>query len=127
MFEGAEIVIVHGETIVEPVKAGTNFAAVQEEINILAHPGLIDIKTAEIAAENGIYLEISARKGHCLTNGHVAKIAKEAGCKLVINTDAHSPSDLINKKMAEQILIGAGIDDVEKVFDNSRKLMKKLG
>ncbi|MCD6494269.1 MAG: histidinol phosphate phosphatase domain-containing protein [Archaeoglobaceae archaeon] len=125
--EGAEIVIVHGETIVEPVKAGTNFAAVQEEINILAHPGLIDIKTAEIAAENGIYLEISARKGHCLTNGHVAKIAKEAGCKLVINTDAHSPSDLINKKMAEQILIGAGIDDVEKVFDNSRKLMKKLG
>ncbi|RLI75532.1 PHP domain-containing protein [Archaeoglobales archaeon] len=125
--EGAEIVIVHGETIVEPVKVGTNVAAVQEEINILAHPGLIDLKTAEIAAENGVYLEISARKGHCLTNGHIAKIANETGCNLVINTDAHSPSDLIDKKMAEQILIGAGIEDVNTVFENSKKLVRKLG
>ena len=124
--EGAEIVVVHGETIVEPVKKGTNVAAVQEEINILAHPGLIDLKTAEIAAESDVHLEISARKGHCLTNGHVAKVSKEIGCKLVINTDAHSPSDLINKKMAEQVLIGAGIDDVDGVFKNSRKLMRKL-
>lgn len=125
--EGAEIVIVHGETIVEPVKVGTNIAAVQEEINILAHPGLIDLNTAEIAAENGVYLEISARKGHCLTNGHIARIGDEAGCKLVINTDAHSPSDLIDKTMAERILIGAGIKDIKKVFENSRKLVKKLG
>jgi len=125
--EGAEIVVVHGETIVEPVKEGTNIAAVQEEINILAHPGLIDLNTAEIAAENGICLEISARKGHCLTNGHVARIGDEVGCKLVINTDAHSPSDLIDKKMAEQILIGAGVRDVKEVFENSRELMRKLG
>ncbi len=123
--EGAEIVIVHGETIVEPVKEGTNFAAVQEEIDILAHPGLIDVKTAELARENGIYLEISARKGHCLTNGHVARIAQEVGCKLVINTDAHSPSDFIDTQTAVKILRGAGVIDVEEVLNNSKRIIKK--
>lgn len=123
--EGAEIVVVHGETIAEPVKEGTNFAAVQEEIDILAHPGLIDLKTAEIAASNGIYLEISSRKGHCLTNGHVARIAAETNCKLVINTDAHSPSDFIDTDTAIKILLGAGIDEPEKVLKNSEKILKK--
>ncbi len=123
--EGAEIVIVHGETIAEPVKEGTNFAAVQEEIDILAHPGLIDVKTAELAKENGVYLEISARKGHCLTNGHVAKIAQEIGCKLVINTDAHSPSDFIDTQTAIKILRGAGIVDIEEVLNNSKRIIKK--
>ncbi len=123
--EGAEIVIVHGETIVEPVREGTNFAAVQEEIDILAHPGLIDIKTAELAKENGVYLEISARKGHCLANGHVARIAQEIGCKLVINTDAHSPNDFIDTQTAVKILKGAGVIDVEEVLNNSKRIMKK--
>lgn len=123
--EGAEIVIVHGETIVEPVKEGTNLAAVQEEIDILAHPGLIDIETAELAKENGVYLEISARKGHCLTNGHVARIAQEVGCKLVINTDAHAPSDFIDTQTAIKILRGAGIVDVEDVLNNSKRIIKK--
>jgi histidinol phosphatase-like PHP family hydrolase len=123
--EGAEIVVVHGETIAEPVKEGTNYMAVQEEIDILAHPGLIDVKTAELAKENGIYLEISARKGHCLTNGHVAKIAMEIGCKLVINTDAHSPTDFIDTNTAIKILRGAGVEDYEEVFKNSEKIMRK--
>ncbi len=123
--EGAEIVIVHGETIAEPVKEGTNIAAVQEEIDILAHPGLIDTKTAELAKENGVYLEISARKGHCLTNGHVAKIAQEVGCKLVINTDSHSPADFIDTEMAIKILKGAGVDDVDEDNKNNKKKKKK--
>lgn len=123
--EGAEIVIVHGETIVEPVKEGTNYHAVQEEIDILAHPGLIDLRTAEIAKENGIYLEITTRKGHCLTNGYVAKVAREVGCDLVINNDAHSPSDFVSVEMAKKILIGAGVEKIDKVFENSLKIMKK--
>ncbi len=123
--EGAEIVVVHGETIVEPVKEGTNFAAVQEEIDILAHPGLIDVETAEMAKENGIYLEISARKGHCLTNGHVARISREVGCELVVNTDAHSPEDFIDTEMAVRILKGAGVYDIERVLMNSRKILRK--
>ena len=123
--EGAEIVIVHGETIVEPVKEGTNYMAVQEEIDILAHPGLIDLETAELAKENGVFLEISARKGHSLTNGHVAKIAIEVGCDLVINTDAHSPNDFITTDLAIKILKGAGIEDYKEVLENPRKIIKK--
>ncbi len=123
--EGAEIVIVHGETIAEPVKEGTNSYALDEEINILAHPGLISEEDAEKAKENGIYLEISARKGHCLTNGHVAKIAERIGCELVVNSDAHSPSDFINTDFAVRVLRGAGITDL-KPIENGRKLFKKL-
>src|SRR3972149_9790608 len=35
---GAKIVVVHGETLVEPVQEGTNLAAVKSEVDILAHP-----------------------------------------------------------------------------------------
>ena len=124
---GAEIVIVHGETIVEPVKEGTNFHAVQEDIDILAHPGLIDEKTAELASENGVYLEITTRKGHSLTNGHVVKMGKKFGCEFVLNTDSHSPSDFITKDFAEKVLKGAGIDNPERVFKNSFKIAFKKG
>ena len=38
---GAQIVLVHGETIVEPVPPGTNHQAIEAGVDILAHPGLI--------------------------------------------------------------------------------------
>ena len=54
---GAEIVVVHGETIVEPVIKGTNWSAVNcPEVDILAHPGLITVEEVEIAKYNDIAL-----------------------------------------------------------------------
>jgi len=50
---GASIVIVHGETLVEPVEKGTNLAALNEDIDILAHPGLITEEDALLAKKNG--------------------------------------------------------------------------
>jgi len=108
---GAKIVIVHGETIVEPVSPGTNRAAIDAGVNILAHPGLISMEEVIMAKEKGVLLEISARKGHSLTNGHVAKLATEAGAKLVINTDTHDPSDLINRDQALKVVRGAGLTE----------------
>ncbi len=127
--EGAEIVVVHGETIVEPVAAGTNAAAVEEEVNILAHPGLLDEETAEKASENGIHLEISSRRGHSLTNGHVARLAEKYNCKLVINTDTHSPADIIGDEEAIRILKGAGLsrEMCVEALENGRRLFKRLG
>ena len=116
---GAKIIIVHGETIVEPVARGTNNAALEADIDILAHPGLITEKDVLKAKENGIFLEISARKGHSLTNGHVAKLAKKTGAKLVINTDSHAPADLIDEKMAKKIVCGAGL--TENDYDMMQK------
>lgn len=108
---GAEIVVVHGETTVEPVPPGTNHTAVTLDIDILAHPGLITLEDAELARENGICLEITSRNGHNRTNGHVVRIAKEAGAALIVNTDSHAPQDLITDELAFKIAMGAGLDE----------------
>lgn len=124
---GAKIIIVHGETIVEPVEEGTNRAAIESGADILSHPGIISRDDLLFAKERGIALEITARKGHSLSNGHVARQALEIGVPLVINTDAHSPSDLITKDFARQILLSAGIDNskINSIFEHSRELAKK--
>jgi histidinol phosphatase-like PHP family hydrolase len=107
---GAELVVVHGETPVEPVRPGTNRAALEASVDILAHPGFLTREEAEMARDKGVCLEITARAGHNITNGHVARMAKEARASLVVNTDAHSPADLIDTERAVQIAFGAGLD-----------------
>lgn len=128
---GAQIVVVHGETLNEPVIEGTNYAAVNSEyVDILGHPGLITYGEAQIAKENGIYLEISARSGHCLGNGHVANIASEVGNKLLVNTDTHSPDNLITFEKSYEIALGAGLSKKEAmaaIVDNPRELLKSKG
>jgi putative hydrolase len=114
---GAALVLVHGETIVEPVAPGTNAAAAAcSDVDILAHPGMISLKEARLAAENGVCLEITSRGGHCLTNGHVALVARATGAKLVVNTDTHSPGDMIDQGMACLVAAAAGLneDEVER-------------
>jgi len=124
---GAQIIVVHGETIVEPVSHGTNRAAIEGGADILAHPGLISREDLLLAAGNGITLEITARKGHSLSNGHVAWHAIELGIPLTLNTDAHSPSDLITKEFAERVLLGAGVEKrfVERIFNHAHELVDK--
>lgn len=125
---GAKIVVVHGETIAEPVIAGTNRAGIEARADILSHPGLISIEDAALAQKNGVALEITSRKGHSLTNGHVAKVAMAAGATMVLNTDAHAPDDLISRERASVILRAAGIpeESVETIFANSQKLADKI-
>ncbi len=110
---GAEIIVVHGETTVEPVPEGTNHTAVSLDIDILAHPGLITLEDAQKAKDNGICLEITSRNGHNRTNGHVARMAKEAGAALTVNSDSHAPGDLITDEVGFQIALGAGLDEKE--------------
>jgi putative hydrolase len=124
---GAMIVVAHGETLVEPVHPGTNRAAIEARVDILAHPGLITKEEAELASKNGVHLEITARKGHSLSNGHVAWRAGEAGAKLVIDTDTHEPGDLITDEFARNILLGAGLSTaaITAIFKNSKSLAAK--
>jgi histidinol phosphatase-like PHP family hydrolase len=125
---GAEIVLVHGETILEPLPEGTNRAAILSGVEILAHPGLIDPEDVKLAAERGVYLEISARQGHSLTNGHVARWAKEFGARLVLNSDAHSIHDLMTRQFAQEVAHGSGLEDkaLEEMLANSRELIEKI-
>ncbi len=125
---GAQIVVAHGETLVEPVRAGTNRAAIEAGVDILAHPGLITESEVKEAAERGVYLEITTRKGHSLSNGHVAALARQHRGSLVCNTDSHAPGDLVKKEMAHKILQGAGLNEaeVEKAFENSERLIGEI-
>ena len=110
---GAKIVVVHGETINEPVMAGTNRAAIEAGADILAHPGLISEEDAVLAAQRGVLLEITARAGHCLTNGHVVNVAKRVGAALVISSDSHAPGDIPGPLQAARVGLGAGLTPTE--------------
>ena len=128
---GARVVIVHGETIVEPVEPGTNRAAIcSDYVDILAHPGLIQLEDAYLAAQRGVYLEVSARRGHSLANGHVAKMAAQAGATTVLDSDAHEPGDLLTPEFAHRVVLGAGIEEQQVhtiMRENPQKLLQKLG
>ena len=106
---GAKLVVVHGETIVEPVEPGTNASALSSpHVDILAHPGLLTLDEARAAASQGVYLEVSARQGHSLTNGHVIKQSQSAGASPILDSDAHIPEDLLTAELACRIAIGLG-------------------
>jgi histidinol phosphatase-like PHP family hydrolase len=118
---GAQLIIVHGETFVEPVAPGTNKAAAAlADVNIIAHPGFISLEDAELARQNGIYLELTARCGHNITNGHVARIAT----KIVVNTDCHG-TELIGAAEAMRIAQGAGLKEeaAERAINQNAKLL----
>lgn len=125
---GAGVVVVHGETLVEPVAKGTNRAAIEAGADILAHPGLISPDDVQLAVEREVALEITARKGHSLSNGHVANLAIQFGATLVVNTDAHSPSDLISLDFAIKVLLGAGLstNQAEATIGNSERIVKNV-
>jgi histidinol phosphatase-like PHP family hydrolase len=126
---GAEYIVVHGETAVEPVEPGTNRAAiVSGKVDILAHPGLITLEEAKLAAEHDVFLEISCRKGHSLANGRVVQLGREAGAKFLINTDSHAPGDLLTEDFAVTIARAAGLSDGEAsqvLYENPKLLLQR--
>ena len=125
---GASYVVVHGETIVEPVEKGTNRAAIEAGADILAHPGLITEEDVAMAKKGGTFLEITSRKGHSLTNGHVARLAKKIGARLLLNTDSHGPSDLISGEDAKKVVLGAGLSlrDFDTMQKDAMEFVKRI-
>ncbi|SKA77637.1 Histidinol phosphatase [Paucidesulfovibrio gracilis DSM 16080] len=125
---GAQLVVVHGETVVEPVARGTNLAAIEAGVDILAHPGLITDEEVALAVEKGVALEITTRGGHSYTNGHVATLARKHGARLVIDNDAHAPRDLVSREMRRAVALGAGLtaDEFDRAEANSREIVQRL-
>jgi histidinol phosphatase-like PHP family hydrolase len=126
---GARLVVIHGETIVEPVAPGTNRAGIEAGADVLAHPGLIRPEEVKLAASKGVFLEISSRKGHSLTNGYVAKLATEAGARLILNSDGHGPGDFMTEAFAAKVIQGAGLPSNahQQLLANSRLLLGGIG
>jgi len=111
---GAEIVVVHGETVLEPVAPGTNLAACGcRDVDVLAHPGFLTEEEAALACSNDVAIELTSRCGHNRTNGHVAAVALESGCVLVIDSDAHSPGDLMDARARKVVGMGAGLSSAQ--------------
>ena len=130
---GAKVIVVHGESPVEPVYAGTDHIAVQQKgfVDILAHPGNnLTEEDAKLAAQNGIFLEITSRRGHREGNKHVAEMARKTGAKLLVNTDSHSENDLLTYEQAFEVAKEAGLSDAEAkaaLEDNPQELIKRIG
>jgi putative hydrolase len=133
---GAELVVVHGETLVEPVEPGTNLAAVSDpNVDVLAHPGWLSREVAELAVKNGVFLEVTARGGHNVGNGQVVQTARAAGAALVVNSDAHLIGDLLTAQWSRTVARGAGLNEAEietatvtnplKLLERARKRRKK--
>lgn len=124
---GAGVVVGHGETLAEPVEPGTNAAYIKAGVDVLAHPGLITEDEMKLAVKKSVRIEITSRAGHGISNGYVAGLAKKHGVKMVLNTDSHSPGDLITVDRAEKVAFGAGLDreDFRRMRDNAFELIKK--
>lgn len=125
---GISLIIVHGESPVEPVEKGTNKAAIEAGVDILAHPGLITDEDIMLAAQNNVYLEITARRGHSLTNGHVAKLAAKYKANLVLDSDAHAPDDFLKENFRPTVLKGCGMntDEINLLENNMKTLSDSI-
>ena len=128
---GAKIVVIHGETLVEPVPPGTNRASVEcPDVDILGHPGLLTEEEAALAAQNAVFLEITSRRGHCLGNGNTVVLGRAAGAKFLVNSDTHSPGDLHTEAFARTIALGAGLTPEEAdtaLFGSPELLLARVG
>ncbi|MBN2536407.1 MAG: histidinol phosphate phosphatase domain-containing protein [Spirochaetales bacterium] len=124
---GAAIIVLHGETICEPVPPGTNLAGIEAGIDILAHPGLITEAEVKLAAEQGVYLEISGRHSHGLGNGRVLHLARKLSARCVLDTDTHAPKDLFTPTYREKVALGAGMtaEEYELVKKNMQSIVKE--
>lgn len=123
-----EIIVAHGETLMEPVIKGTNHAALQADIDILAHPGIISDEDIKLAKSKNIFLELTSRKGHLTGNPHVAERALKLGAKLILNNDSHGPDEIIKPEALERIAYKAGLSkkDIDKIYmDVSIFLLQK--
>lgn len=127
---GADHVVVHGESPVEPVEPGTNLAAARcPDVDLLAHPGLLSEEEAAAAAETGVFIEVTAKDGHSLGNGRVVTVARAAGAKMVVDSDTHLPGHLLTPAFARRVAEGAGLleHEIEQVLlDNPRELLARV-
>jgi putative hydrolase len=124
--KGAKVIIGHGETLAEPVINGTNRAAINAGVDILAHPGLITDEDVKLAKKKGAFLEITARRGHCVSNPHVAEKALKIGAKLILETDSHSPENIISRDDLLAVGINAGLkqSDIDTIYKNIATFLK---
>ncbi len=124
---GADIVVVHGETDSENVPSGTNRAAIEAGVDILAHPGYLTDEDISLSIKNNVYLEITTRPSHRETNGIIFEKVKSLGGKLVCNNDVHIYENILKYDDILKVLSRFNIkeDDYKIMNKNSRELLNR--
>ena len=124
---GAGLVLAHGETLLENVEEGTNFAAIMAGVDILAHPGLIDEQAAVCAAERGVALELSCAPRHAFANAHIIRMAEQFGCVLVPGSSAAAHGEILPPRLRDRLYRGAGLTGEAAILlqYNARKILQK--
>lgn len=125
---GIKVIVAHGETESEPVIKGTNKKALSSDIDILAHPGHISVQDVKLAKKRGIFLEVTARQNHRSTNSHVVRLAIKYGAKLIINTDSHSPCDILAYSELTKFGLKAGLgkSHLKSILKDTSNFIGKL-
>jgi len=126
--KGIKVIVAHGQTLAEPVFTGTNKSALEADIDILAHPGKIKEEELILAKKRKIFLEVTARKGHLKTNSYVIKQALKYDAKLIINTDSHSPKDILSPNELIKFISSFGLSQkqIKKIYQDTWDFLKKL-
>lgn len=125
--KGIKIIVAHGESPAEPVIKGTNRAALEADIDILAHPGSISDEDVILAKEKKIFLEITSRKGHCQTNRYVAEKALKLNAELILDNDCHAPADILSLDDQIKIGIDAGLnrEKIDSIFRKTGEFIER--
>ena len=98
-------------------------------VDLLAHPGYITARVAELAARNNVFIEITTRRGHNATNSHVAEVAGKAKALMLLNSDTHDEGDLLTESLARDTLDQAGINarKYKQIMEfNPLKLLQRI-
>lgn len=127
--KGIKIIIAHGQTLAEPVVEGTNRAALEADIDILAHPGLISEEDVKLAKRKNIFLEVTSRKNHRDTNPHVVEYALKWGARLILSSDSHMPEDIITPAQLIDTGRRAGLSqkDIKNIYQKVERFILKKG
>lgn len=108
--KGFAFLIAHGESLADTVAQGTNLAAIEAGVDLLAHPGLLRPEEVQLAAEKKVALELSSCPRHALSNGFLVKTATAHGATLLHGGNIHNRTDMLPAALLPLTYKGAGLD-----------------
>ncbi len=125
---GTKLVVVHGEGSLDGTGHDTNNSAIDNCVDILAHPGTITDNQAQKAANNNVAFELSARDCYRYSNKDIAEKAFRHGANLVINSDGHYESAMLTEEKILGVAKNANLtkEQLQNIKDSTVNLVKRL-
>ena len=125
---GAQLVLAHGESIMESIEKGTDFAAIDAGVDILSCPGVLDSTAAALAAERNVCIEISGSPRHAFANAKNAAVCLASGAGLVCGSGACGAEELHRPAAWQKIIDCAdcSFNDRNPVLEAIRRSEKTL-